>query len=326
MDLHNALPQYIPNENHMIKDDLMKSEEYDNIDVGIEKVFTFQCQNTSDKEVDILSENFNNEDEKIFLIPEFKEENLCSDVPQITINISQQDSMTTNPFTPELPSQNKTDPVFRVQKPKNKGRKKKEDTSIIIYETNNTQTENVHSKFKKDNRIKTIRFHFILFFIDLLNDCIIKENKNKQNIIIKNICKEVTSNLSIKYNNELLETKILDILSNNPIRDTYKTENKFFNKNNVEKIIELKEIFPLTNELLNFTFKDFYSKFVYTEKQHLIDKYGLKKAKNFNDFLNDLRIKKNKNEYLEKLEEAAKDFLSFFEPSRARKKRNKFKK
>ena len=89
MDLHNALPQYIPNENHMIKDDLMKSEEYDNIDVGIEKVFTFQCQNTSDKEVDILSENFNNEDEKIFLNPEFKEENLCSDVPQITINISQ---------------------------------------------------------------------------------------------------------------------------------------------------------------------------------------------------------------------------------------------
>ena len=298
MDLHNALPQYIPNENHMIKDDLMKSEEYDNIDVGIEKVFTFQCQNTSDKEVDILSENFNNEDEKIFLNPEFKEENLCSDVPQITINISQQDSMTTNPFTPELPSQNKTDPVFRVQKPKNKKKKKKE----------------------------AIRFHFILFFIDLLNDCIIKENKNKQNIIIKNICKEVTSNLSIKYNNELLETKILDILSNNPIRDTYKTENKFFNKNNVEKIIELKEIFPLTNELLNFTFKDFYSKFVYTEKQHLIDKYGLKKAKNFNDFLNDLRIKKNKNEYLEKLEEAAKDFLSFFEPSRARKKRNKFKK
>ena len=74
---------------------------------------------------------------------------------------------------------------------------------------------------------------------------------------------------------------------------------------------------------MNFTLKDFYYKYVYSEKEHLIDKYGLKNAKNFNDFLNELREKKFENEYIEKLKEEAKDFLSFFEISRARKRRKR---
>ncbi len=324
MEFHKNLPKFLPNEKQKYEDELISQNEYDNIDKEImEKVLTNKSSKNFVEEEDdneLFSEGFNHEGEKLYLNPDFN--NNCS-VSQININTHEQDALSTNPFTTEQPSQIRSE-RFVVKKPKNKGRKrkKKEDISTIIYDTSNNNNENVHSNLKKDNMIKKIRFHLIVFIINLLNDCLYKEN-NKCNIKIKHISKEVTSNLSIKYNNELLENKILFILSNNDIRDTYKNENKLYNKIQVKKIIELKEIFPLTNELLNFTLKDFYYKYVYSEKEHLIDKYGLKNAKNFNDFLNELREKKFENEYIEKLKEEAKDFLSFFEISRARKRRKR---
>ena len=54
---------------------------------------------------------------------------------------------------------------------------------------------------------------------------------NQKTIQIKEICKKVTSNISIKYNVELLKQKILVILSNNPISAIYINEkDKYFNK------------------------------------------------------------------------------------------------
>ena len=326
MEFYENLPKYMPNEKQNYEDDLISQNKCDNIDMVIEEVFARKpSKNCFEEEDDNewYSEGFNHEGEKLNLNQDFNNNNNCSD-SQINISIHEQDALSTNPYTGEQSSQTRTEifVVKKPKKPKKKGRKrkKKEDISTIIYDNNNNNDENVHSKSKKDNMIKKIRFHLIVFIINILNDCLFKENK-KRNIKIKNISTEVTSNLSIEYNSKLLKQKISFILSNNDIRDTYKNENKLYNKIQVEKIIELKEIFPLTNELLDFTLEDFYYKYVYCEKQHLIDKYGLKNAKNFNDFLNELIEKKFENEYIKKLKEEANDFLSFFEISRARKRR-----
>lgn len=324
MDFYEELQKLTVDEYQSFQEKDLSSSGSENLEKEIVKAFFPSEEKDGD---DLMVSNrynsFGDEDNNIQYSDCFQFDRKC-DEPQIKIEKHQLDSSSTNPYSQEISSQNQSE-LFVINRPKKKGRKKKEHTSLIIYEINVNNEVNVHSKSKRDNLIKKIKCKIFRFIILLINDCLLKEI-NQKTIQIKEICKKVTSNISIKYNVELLKQKILFILCNNPISAIYINEkDKYFNKRIVEKITnELKEKTPLTNELLNFTFEQFYHMYIYDKKEDLIDKYGLKKSKNFNDYISELREKKNYEEdYLKILEKESKNFLSFFNIARARRSRKK---
>jgi hypothetical protein len=195
---------------------------------------------------------------------------------------------------------------------KNLGRKKKDFI-------NNTG-DSLHSKNAKDNIIRKIKIHILLFIINLINDSIKNEFK-RQNYTIRGICKEITSDITIKNNILLFEQKIGDILSND-INKKYKNVESDENKRQIEKIRKAKDKCAKTNELLDKTFDEVYELFIHGDKGILKEKYGLNKADNLNDYLNKISYKESK-EYVDEFYNNAISYKTFFDSNRARKQRKK---
>ena len=195
---------------------------------------------------------------------------------------------------------------------KNLGRKKKDFI-------NNTG-DSLHSKNAKDNIIRKIKIHILLFIINLINDCIKKEF-NRQNYTIRGICKEITSDITINNNILLFEQKIGDILSND-INKKYKNVESDENRRQIEKIRKAKDKCAKTNELLDLTFDEVYELFIHGDKGILKEKYGLNKADNLNDYLNKISYKESKD-YVDEFYKNAINYKTFFDSNRARKQRKK---
>ncbi len=191
------------------------------------------------------------------------------------------------------------------------GRKRKNE---IDYEEE--PSKNTHTKFSLNNQIRKIKIHILKFGIDLINDCI-KAKLKIQYHKIRRISKQITSNISINENKKWFKLNMEDILKVD-INGKYKNGNKDMNTK-VINILRKKKI-PVINKLLDMTFEDLHNLFM-EEKENLIEKYDLKKAKNLNDFLNDLKKKGEKDNYIESIKNNTIDFFKFFKEKNARKKK-----
>ena len=199
------------------------------------------------------------------------------------------------------------------KKEKKLGRKKK----IQNIDEEEDNINNIHTKCSMDNQIRKIKIHFFKFSVKLINDCIKKEF-NRQIHTIRNISKKITSDITIKKNNIFFNMKIGDIL-NMEINNKYKTIDIDENKSQINKLRMKKDKAPLTNELLDMNFKKMYEFFIDDQKKsYLKKKYGLIKAKNLNDFLNDLKEKGADENYIQLLRKNAQNFFNFFNLENAR--------
>lgn len=192
------------------------------------------------------------------------------------------------------------------------GRKRKNE---IDYEEE--PSKNTHTKFSLNNQIRKIKIHILKFGIDLINDCIKKELEIQYHKI-RRISKQITSNISINENKKWFKLNMEDILKVD-INGKYKNGNKDMNTKVINILRKKKVKTPITNEILDMTFVDLHNLFM-EEKENLIKKYDLKniKAKNLNDFLNDLKEKGADENYIQSLRKNAQNFFNFFNLENAR--------
>ena len=183
-----------------------------------------------------------------------------------------------------------------------KGRKGKNFNSGIIND------RRVHNKFCNDNIRRRIKALFNNYIIKLLNN-LLKKNfiGTKMKFVKINI--RITKDVGIKYNRNLLDKKIRDIITN--------VSNKYLNQDNNIKCIKYIESHKNNEEIINVlnkTYKDLYVN------------YYLKSSKN--DILdNSFEAHKQKilglygKEYSELFIKNAYNFIEFFAKGKNRKPR-----
>ena len=182
-----------------------------------------------------------------------------------------------------------------------RGRKNK---SIIILKSEGKK--DIHDKFSNDNIKRKIKSLYNRYIINLLNNMVKKTYKNYRMKFLKmNI--RITKDIGIKYNKNLLNQSIKDIIIN--------LSNKYKNKDNNKNLIKFIENQTNNEEILNIlnmTYKDLYIN------------YYLKSTK-INSSENSFESHKEKllilhgKEYLDKFIENAEHFVEFFINSKNRK-------
>ena len=182
-----------------------------------------------------------------------------------------------------------------------RGRKNK---SIIILKSEGKK--DIHDKFSNDNIKRKIKTLYNRYIINLLNNMVKKTFKNYRMKFLKmNI--RITKDIGIKYNKNLLNQSIKDIIIN--------LSNKYKNKDNNKNLIKFIENQTNNEEILNIlnmTYKDLYIN------------YYLKSTK-INSSENSFESHKEKllilhgKEYLDKFIENAEHFVEFFINSKNRK-------
>ena len=185
---------------------------------------------------------------------------------------------------------------------KKRGRKNKDQ---IITKSEN---KNVHNKFSNDNIKRRIKASYNKYIIKLLNN-IVKKKYKKTTIKFLKMNIRITKDIAIKYNQNLLNKPLREIIVN--------VSNKYKNKDNNKiciKFIENQKGNAELINILNMTYKDFYIN------------YFLKSTKNDSleysfESLKEKLLILNGKEYLDKFIENAEHFVEFFTNSKIRKSR-----
>jgi hypothetical protein len=187
----------------------------------------------------------------------------------------------------------------------------------------NKEEKILHTKNSKDNIIRKIKIHILLFITNLINDCIKYECK-RQTYIIRGVCKEISSDITINNNIELFK-QTMEVILSNPINQKYKNVNPDENEKQINRLREKRDKCPKTNELLDKTFEEVYQLFINGDKNLLKEQYGLNEAETLNDYL--FKISNKENEvYIKELRENAQHYKEFFNINNARKPRKNKKK
>ena len=179
---------------------------------------------------------------------------------------------------------------------KKRGRKLKNEICII------RPRERIHSRLNSDNIKRKIKTHFHCFIISFLNLTIKKEYDGVQKFTFKKMNSEVTQNISIKYNKNLLLKPIKEILKNVSLKYNDSSQNiKIISKIPSSKI----EI----NKLLNCTYKQMYEDYYLKSKSEMFQN----EIEN-NSYENHLSRIFNKfgKEYTMKYKDNADKFMEFF--------------
>ena len=185
---------------------------------------------------------------------------------------------------------------------KKRGRKNK--TQEEEKEEENKEIK-VHNKYSNDNIKRRIKGLYNNYIITLLNTLIKKKfKKSKMKFFKMNI--EITKDISIEFNRNLLEKPIKDIIIN--VSNKYQDLNR--NKNCIKFIQEQNNNEEIMN-ILNMTYKDLYTDYYLkstdsdnsyeAHKENLLETYG--------------------KEYLDKFIENSEGFIDFFTKGKNRKAR-----
>ena len=126
---------------------------------------------------------------------------------------------------------------------KKRGRKLKNEICII------RPRERIHSRLNSDNIKRKIKTHFHCFIISFLNLTIKKEYDGVQKFTFKKMNSEVTQNISIKYNKNLLLKPIKEILKNVSLKYNDSSQNIKANYKTKFRIASKSEMFQ--NEIEN---------------------------------------------------------------------------
>ena len=184
--------------------------------------------------------------------------------------------------------------IFKLNFKSKVGRKPK--TSII---------KGNHTKFSEDNILRKLKVKFNQKIINYLNSIIIFKNiKNIKRL--KNLIGKISQNNTIKYNINIINSKLKDVLSSTEINGKFKLYEKYYNKNIIdtiynENILELIDILEMTYLDVFKIFRD-YSNF--TGKL-----VGLQKL---DSVIREIKLKENDDKYINKFKNVAMNFENYY--------------
>ncbi len=115
-----------------------------------------------------------------------------------------------------------------------------------------------HTKFSEDNILRKIKVKFNQKIINYLNSIIIFKNiKNIKRL--KNLKGKISQDNTIKYNINIINSKLKDVLSSTEINGKFKLFEKYYNKNVIDTIYNenIKELI----EILEMTYLDIFKIF-----------------------------------------------------------------
>ena len=181
--------------------------------------------------------------------------------------------------------------IFKTNRQK-KGRKPK-----------NSNSKSDHTKYSHDNISRKIKVKFFQKFMKYINGKI----NSKYNGIIQKLLPlkgEICQNNTIKFNTQLLNTKLKDIFSTTEINRKFRLYGENYNKNVIDTIYNnnIKELI----QILDLTFLEMYNIFK--------DKNETK----FNDFeklntvVEEIKLKENDNYYAELFQSVAMNFENYY--------------
>ena len=188
---------------------------------------------------------------------------------------------------------------FNVESKKKAGRKPK-------YSTSNGE----HTKYSYDNILRKIKVKFFHKLIKYINGKII----SKYNGIVKKLIPlkgEISQDNTIKFNIQLMNSKLKDIFSNNEINGKFRVCDKDYNKNVIDSIYENK-IQELI-DLLELTFLEVFNIFR-DSNETKINGFD-----NLNTVIDELKLKEGDNDYINKFKEVAMDFENYYLQKKPRK-------
>jgi len=188
---------------------------------------------------------------------------------------------------------------FIVDSKKKTGRKTKNPVSNVE-----------HTKYSDDNILRKIKVKFFQKLIKFINNKI----SSKYNGIIK-ILKplkgEISQDNTIKFNKQLMDSKLKDIFLNNEINGKFKNCEKDYNKNVIDAIYEnnIQELI----DIFELTFLEVFNIFRDTNETEFT---GFEKI---NKVVDELKLKESDNDYVQKFQEVVKDFENYYLLKKARK-------
>jgi len=188
---------------------------------------------------------------------------------------------------------------FKVDPKKKTGRKPKNPVSNVE-----------HTKYSDDNILRKIKVKFFQKLIKFINNKI----SSKYNGIIK-ILKplkgEISQDNTIKFNKQLMDSKLKDIFLNNEINGKFKNCEKDYNKNVIDAIYEnnIQELI----DIFELTFLEVFNIFRDTNETEFT---GFEKI---NKVVDELKLKENDKDYVHKFQEVVKDFENYYLLKKARK-------
>ena len=170
---------------------------------------------------------------------------------------------------------------------------------------------NVHDKFSDDNLKRKVKTHFHNYIIGLLNSKIKVKNEKKKLKFAK-IQSSITQNITVKYNQNLINKKIKEIL----IDVSNKYLNRNINSECIDYVMRNSELNSSLVDLLNMTYKDMYLNYYL---KSTISNYNGEPNESYEFHKEKLR-KINGEEYLKKYIKNAENLILFFNNCKIRKK------
>ena len=198
-----------------------------------------------------------------------------------------------------------------------------------LFLINNNNNNNNNKKNKKNRRkydpdeIRIrIKNKLHKFSINYLNYLIRKENQNNQKVKFRKIEYKKVFGGNKEQNKKFLQKKFKEFIEENNITSKFTTKNLELNKKHLKKF-DLND--KLCNDNLNETkvsnFLNMTMEFIFINyflnKKHEKDYYLNQKQKKdkiifFDDFIEQLKNKKEDENYIEKVKQIAKDYIKFY--------------
>ena len=160
-----------------------------------------------------------------------------------------------------------------------------------------------HTKFSHDNILRKVRVKFFHKLINYINSIILSKYRNIP--VLKPLKGKVSQDNTIDFNKKLLNTKLKDIFLNYEINGKFKLYERFYNKKIIEKIYE--ENIQELIDILEITFLDAFNIFRNKIKDQKLN--GLEKI---DTVLEDIKLKENDEEYINKFREIVMNFEKYY--------------
>ena len=222
----------------------------------------------------------------------------------------------------------------------------KDDNGLFMLKKNNKKKlikrikKNDRRREKPDEIRIRIKNKFHKFSFNYLNYLIREENKNIQKIKFRKIEYNKIFGGNKKQNKEFLQKKFKDLIEENNITPKYKNKKPELNKKHLKNYdlndnlcnnnLNESKVFNFLNLKMELIFNDYFLN-KKPEKDFLNQKRKKKdKILFFDDFIEELKDKKEDENYIEKVKEVAKNYVSFYnnvkekDESISSKKRNLF--
>ena len=196
---------------------------------------------------------------------------------------------------------------------------------VLLKKRKIKKPQNKHSKFSYDNMFYKIKVIYHKFIVSLTNDIYNNCNSNPLNkVFIRKISGQITQNGTKCFNINLGELTLKEFLSKS-ISSQYSKSLENVNRNNIENIYNNEDKYQKLINLLNYKYKDFYQNFYIKDNcvELIKENFNVKERKyfSFNEIIDNLSKKENK-EYINKFVYFAKNkFIPFLEGKRRRRKK-----